>query len=410
MQAFELQPLDTLFFRDARPMQAGAGSGGHGANWPLPTTLHEALRSMLLRNSNKIPSGKPFSGRRKRDKKEESVSVSYATRDYESLRVLGPFPIKDSKLYFPTPHDLAANGDEKFAIMNPLGYTRGISNFPVPWLHPVAAKTKAGKTSIPPWISKAQFIQYLSSSDDLTFSERTALWHSENRIGIALDPETGTAAEGKLFASEHLRLAEGVSLWASASLKPKDNAEINTLHDCIGQIFTFGGESRMCRIMESKNNLLEGIPKPKGIRIKWVLTTPAVFSGGWLPNWISNKDGSVMLRAGDLERIRGEDRLTWRTRIRNLPSIKAKLVAVRTPGARAFSGWDLGMKNESDTSHGGPKATVFSVQAGSVYYFEAENAGEAGHLIEALHGRTLSDYFGEKGMGLGFCGQWTPLD
>jgi hypothetical protein len=47
MQAYELEPVDTLFFRDARPMQAGAGSGGHGGRWPVSSILHEALRANL---------------------------------------------------------------------------------------------------------------------------------------------------------------------------------------------------------------------------------------------------------------------------------------------------------------------------------------------------------------------------
>ena len=39
MDAYELHPVDTLFYRDARPMESGAGSGGHGGVWPLPTAL-----------------------------------------------------------------------------------------------------------------------------------------------------------------------------------------------------------------------------------------------------------------------------------------------------------------------------------------------------------------------------------
>jgi CRISPR type III-B/RAMP module-associated protein Cmr3 len=414
MQAFELQPLDTLFFRDARPMQAGAGSGGHGANWPLPTTLHEAFRSMLLRQSGLLPSGKAFIGRRKRQDKEKPGIAEFATRAYESLRILGPFPVRDSMLYFPTPHDLAPITENNYAIMNPLDNPRGSTNYPTSWLRPVAAKARAGKSSKPGWTSKECFIQYLSSKEILELPQYSPLFYSENRIGIGIDPETQTAAKGKLFASEHMRLAEGVGLWAAASVNAADSAIVDggvDIKNCLGQGLTFGGESRMCRIYESKCDLLDNIPEPQGTRIKWILTTPAVFSDGWRPNWIRPQDGAVMLRAGDIKRNQNEDRLAWRTRIRNLDKIAAKLVAVRTPGPRCFSGWDLNMKNNSngETSNGGPKATVFAVPEGSVYYFEAENPEAAVHLVRALHGRTLSDYFGEKGMGLGFCGQWTPL-
>jgi CRISPR-associated protein Cmr3 len=411
MQAFELQPLDTLFFRDARPMQAGAGSGGHGANWPLPTTLHEALRAMLLRNSGLLPSGEKLSGRRNRHTPGKPKQVEYATRAYESLRTMGPFPIRESLLYFPTPHDLAPIADDNFAIMNPLDSPRGSANFPAPWLRPVAAKARPSKSAKPSWISKDCFIQYLSITKELFIQKESPFWYSENRIGIAIDPGTGAAAEGMLFSSDHLRLADNVRLWAAASLNRDSNGISDKTSDLKNQVFTFGGESRMCRIDSAQNDLLEDIPKPQGIRIKWVLTTAAVFSGGWLPNWICREDGSVMLRAGDITRNPKEDRRTWRKRVRDLQPIPAKLVAVRTPGPRCFSGWDLGMKNGSDAklSTGGPKATVFAAPEGSVYYFEAENSEAAEHLVNALHGRTLSDYFGEKGMGLGFCGRWEPL-
>lgn len=414
MQALELQPVDTLFFRDARPMQAGAGSGGHGANWPLPATLHEALRSLLLRQSGLLPTGKNCMGRRRRKDENKSPMAEYATRDYESLRVLGPFPVRESKLYFPAPHDLAPVEENRFVFMNPLDNFQGAANFPVPWLRAVAAKVRSGKSLKPAWISKQYFIQYLAALENFSIPEEPPLYFSENRIGIAIDPEKRAAAEGKLFASEHLRLAEDVRLWAAASLNPAKRENTGTeadLKSCFGQVLTFGGESRMCRIYEGQSFLLEDIPKPQGTRIKWVLSTPAVFSGGWLPNWIRSEDGAVMLRAGNLERNRGEDRLAWRERIRNLPVIKAKLVAVRTPGPRCFSGWDLMMKSSAnhESSPGGPKATVFAVPEGSIYYFEAETLEAAGYLIQALHGRTLSDFLGEKGMGLGFCGKWEPL-
>jgi len=118
-----------------------------------------------------------------------------------------------------------------------------------------------------------------------------------------------------------------------------------------------------------------------------------------------------MLRAGDIVRKPHEERLAWRCRIRKLPPNNAKLVAVRIAGPRCFSGWDLGIRSDSkeQSSVGGPKATVFAVPEGSVYYFEAENLQAAEFLVAALHGRTLSDYFGEKGMGLGFCGKWAPF-
>ncbi|HSW40450.1 MAG TPA: type III-B CRISPR module-associated Cmr3 family protein [Acidobacteriota bacterium] len=417
IQTFELQPVDTLFFRDARPMQAGAGSGGHGANWPLPTTLHEALRTMLLRESGLLPAEYSCNGWRKRNKDGNltAIRIGYCTRAFESLRIVGPLPVRNKRMHFPAPLDLAPVEGSDWAVMRPLASSPGDANFPAGWLRPVAAKTRAEKASLyPSWITIECFIRYLAATENLEIPREPALLYSEPRIGIGIDPTSRAATEGKLFASEHLRFDDGVGVWVEASLSSSDSAVKDTGYDlkkCFGKVFTFGGESRMCRILEGADPGLKNIPRPQGTLIKWVAVTPALFMDGWRPNWIRKEDGAVLLKEGNIERLPNENRLAWRERIRKLPHLEAKLIAVRTSGFRCFSGWDLNLKNNSNgkVSSGGPKATVFAIPAGSVYYFKAKTNEAAGHLVQALHGRTLSDFFGEKGMGLGFCGRWEPL-
>jgi hypothetical protein len=50
------------------------------------------------------------------------------------------------------------------------------------------------------------------------------------------------------------------------------------------------------------------------------------------------------------------------------------------------------------------------VPAGCAYYFEAEDESAEEALVRALHRRTRSDFFGEKGMGYGMCAAWTSAD
>jgi hypothetical protein len=54
MKTFDFLPADTLFCRDQRPLAAGSGYG-RGANWPLPTVVHGALRAALLRLKGESP-------------------------------------------------------------------------------------------------------------------------------------------------------------------------------------------------------------------------------------------------------------------------------------------------------------------------------------------------------------------
>jgi CRISPR-associated protein Cmr3 len=318
-------------------------------------------------------------------------------------------------LYFPSPADLIADGEGRAAILCPIIFSPGQGNLPASWLKPVASRVRAGKTPRWEWISK-EFLQgYLVSAESsMEAPDQAELFDSEHRIGIAIDSRTRAAAEGKLYAAEHLRLRADVSLWTAASLGNSDAASnsVNAIDRLLGECLTLGGESRMCRILPGKENLLTQIPRSTDLRIKWVLATPAVFRGGWLPNWVSDDTGEVQLRAGDTERRPEEDRKAWRERVRALPRIRARLVAACIPKPQAFSGWDLALDTNSgdgSVQFGGPKPTMLAVPGGAVYYFEAEDMESSAALVAALHGRTQSDFFGEKGMGFGFCGRWEPL-
>jgi hypothetical protein len=56
------------------------------------------------------------------------------------------------------------------------------------------------------------------------------------------------------------------------------------------------------------------------------------------------------------------------------------------------------------------------VPAGSVYYFEGEDASLLSRLLswdgqgDGSSPRTLSGAMGEKGLGLGVCAPWHPFD
>src|SRR6266542_1460995 len=55
MPAYHSIPQDVLFFRDGRPMVAGAGSGGHGARWPEPSLVFDAIHAALHRAFGSAP-------------------------------------------------------------------------------------------------------------------------------------------------------------------------------------------------------------------------------------------------------------------------------------------------------------------------------------------------------------------
>ncbi len=427
---YSLKPVDTLFFRDARPMAASLS--GHGSNWPLPTVIYRAVRTALLDAAGELPDTKT----RVHHKTRACGTVPRAVGSdlFRSLRTVGPFPLRGSDLYLPLPADVVVEGNpcSSPASMAPLPSASGISNFPASWLRPVLPPIRPDKTKLPPWVSSAWFARYLAS--DLTVPPDPRLMYTEGRIGVALDDATKTASKGQLYSSEHLRLAEDVSLWFRAALSERDaanNPDGVTPDLLVGTALTLGGESRLARLEPGVGDPFSGIAPPRSARrVKWVLVSPACFENGWRPNWIAPDTGQVLLRssvsssvlplpssgssAGDSSVFRfpssvssarqpGEDRRAWRDRVRALPPIAARLVGVCCPKPIAHSGWAI-LGDEKP----GPKPTRLLVPAGAVFYFEAETDEAAAALVAALHGRTLSDRYGEAGMGLGFCGTWSP--
>lgn len=423
MKAYELHPVDTLFFRDARPMQSGAGSGGHGANWPLPTTLHEALRANLLRQEGCGMEGRKthVKTRKKNGKEYQTEQKKVVTDLFRSLHTVGPFPAKDGALYLPCPADVVADDKGAATLLHPFLKPPGFSNMPESWLRPLISDVRSGKNGRPHWVPIEFFRKCLKGEPD-GMPSKTELFDTEHRIGIELDDATSTAEEGKFFTSEHLRLRPGVCLWFKAGLSDRDaknNRSDVTLDALLNQLLTFGGESRMCRLRKGEELLpKEAIPEPSGKLIKWALITPAVFRCGWRPNWVDEKTGSVLLRKGGTTRGKTadgktEDRLEWRERVRNMPAINAHLVAVCMQKPIHFSGWDLSWETTDKNGAkktGGPKPTMLAVPAGTVYYFETTTPEDGKELVKALHGRTQSDFFGEKGMGMGYCGTWKPFE
>lgn len=394
MHTYDFIPSDTLFCRDQRPLQAGH-SFGHGANWPLPTVLHSAIRTALLAANGGLPQRNSVDGHERRGVKRGKI----ASNKFSWLNLHGPFPVDEHDMtYFPIPRDIVPDGDEKKAALLRIIPNPGTNNLPKPLTHLAASFAKPSKDELPGWVSLEFYNLYLkANSGQLAAPSKAELWDDEYRIGVAIDPETQTAAESKLYAAEHLRVRDGVRLRFAISEDPhkKENANLT------GFTLQLGGEQRFGKVEKTTCDL--ELPKTEvtGTLVKWVLLTPAIFLHGWRPGWIGD-DGRVLLRVVDRtqrakRRHERDHTESWRydpTRYGDI-EIKAKLVAAVVGKPQVIGGWD-----------DAPKPTSLAVPSGSIYYFQAESDKDARHLVESLQHRCKSDFFGEKGLGLGVCGTW----
>jgi CRISPR-associated protein Cmr3 len=334
----------------------------------------------------------------------------------------------EETLFFPGPRDLAPRKAMSSSNAAQLEYLRAIANrtgtcnLPEQLKGVVASFAPPSKAPLPEWVDGGFLTRYLTGQD-LATPERPSLWDTDHRIGVALEDATHAAATGQLFAAEHLRLRKDIRLRFSVSDRSNHKSgnglergvDVASLRQGLLQL---GGEQRFGLIVEATQPLaLPQVPISSPM-LKWMLITPAIFVHGWRPGWIA-EDGSVALRIKPdgfdkraHRRSRREDAADYDRDKYTGAKISATLVAACLGKALPVGGWELLHEADGKVTGGG-KPSRLAVPAGSVFYFRCDSVEDAQGLANALqgpHGRCRSDFFGEKGLGLGVCGTWAHQD
>jgi len=431
MNIFLLHPTDTLFFRDGRPMSGSLT--GHGAAWPLPTVINHAFHAALHR------AGATFDETHVHRRGRSGDYTDTRDRKFGSLVSAGPFPVCTNGAahtwFFPRPLD-AGKPDSTEVTLQPLSTHPYPSSLPSPLQYAAANTQPPNKETPNAWWSEGAWNTYLGSRqrDNLSarifFKSDADFADTEHTIGIGISADTGTQNEEQFYSAHYLRLRDGWRLGSLAEALDKVDGDSTTKRDLLEILFPnsdtrtpviVGGQQRLCTV-ERHNS--EKLPFPvgaeiNGTRVKWVLLTPAIFpqigehKGGWLPSWIDHESGRVMLLDGPGKNF------AERHKVAVGKSIAARLVAAVTGKPVPVTGYALPNTVDPDRTEGGSKSAHLAVPAGSVYYFEAETSGAAQVLAAALnwHGagdtttirNRRSTLFGEKGFGLGVCGNWECL-
>lgn len=462
MNTLLLQPNDVLFFRDGRPMSGGLA--GHGAAWPLPTVTSAALHAALWR------AGLADASHPHRPGRNGHATADAPTRRFGALLTAGPFPVHRGTApasaapvwFLPRPADAQAPGSAEVTL-RPVPVDRSAgewsSSLPALLTHAAASIRPPEKQQPAPWWSRHAYQCYLHGCPNPVlgpedFRADDEIYLAEATVGIGMDAATGTQDGERIYSAQYLRLREA---WRLGLLAQCDDTQGG---DLLGSLFQHerrilvGGQQRACTV-DGPHRVPE-LPLPRGrtaftpdtdgrCRVKWVLLSPAVWpeippktktgadqnphSGGWLPNWVAEREchvggekfdpGAVFLQH-DLKR-------TARSRVKTPGTrIHARLVAAIVPKAIPVTGHFLPHADADEGRRdGGPKPTHLAVPAGAVYYFAADTAEDAARLAAVLnwHGapgaggqpdlsrirNRRSTLFGEKGFGLGVCGAWTPL-
>ena len=325
--ALNLRPVDTLFFRDARPFEHASQVQ---SGLPLPQTLAGALRTLLLEQFD-VHWGRVADGIRRHGSLERCLEgMGKELAAVARIEVSGPWLSRNGEVLVAAPVNLREEQD-------------GEANGTLVRLDPLRTQPPGWMPKedgmLPLWHYGRGRLQALGPSTYLrpdglaAFLEGGApcasarvkaeeLYASDARVGIGLDATTGTAATGMIYSAQLLALKPDVHFYAEVSGPEVALAPLRDKH----VLMRFGGEGKVVSV-EASTSLFRWprVQRAANRGRTLLLITPAALKG-WRPEGL-------------------------------------KLISAAVGKPRAVSGWDM--------ARGAPKSNRFMVPAGSVYFVAA---------------------------------------
>jgi len=357
VKPWTIEPRDPLVVRDGRPPAAGMPSS-RSLDFPWPSTVAGLSRT----RAGLGPDGR-FDEQRIGGLLQESLKGPWLVE----LDASGAA----HQLALPAPRDAVAFRDAAGAIR-----TLRLAPQPLP---------ASVKTSLPPGLTPLGFVgdaprgkavsagafwrwsaveRWLTTGASPSDGDVFEPLAHERRFHVAIDPETGTASDGKLFVSDGLRFWGGrrlaLGFLASDGLAMAPGA------------VKLGGEGRASWLRAGgvglpacPSALVDAIEKTRRARV--LLATPAIFEGGALP------------RAGSL--------------------FDAPIIAARVDRPDVISGWDHA-RNQ-------PRASRRMVGAGTVYWVNLESVSDVRGWVAKAWAQAVPEQAAQDqrdGFGLAFVG------
>jgi CRISPR-associated protein Cmr3 len=399
----ELTAHDPIIARDGRPFGIGQGNRMRGLGWPLPSVVAGSFRTALV-------------------KANAALDFTRNTPlDLLHVEVAGVFPTFENELYLPAPGDCVWSGDTgEIHAAAPLVMGACGCDLPVDGLWPVVYSDDPKMPdfkpkSVPAWWPLNEIANWLVGKAVAFDSKFLNAALQETRDHVCLDPDTGAAAEGQIFATAGLnvthlprhavksndtqlplgdRFAE-ITLSARVTIAERAFEHVEKL----ATWHPLGGERRLVHWQRNDAANLWKCPETvksdieSATRIRMVLATPAIFEHGWRPGWL-DETTLIGKPLGDGPTL--------------------KLVGVCIARWRAVSGWayaphaeDDGRRRVVPQDRPGPKAIRRMVPAGGVYFFEKVD-GDSRILASNGWLKPVSDapHDCRDGFGLAVWGTW----
>ncbi len=251
----EIEPLDTVIFRDGKPFGMGDDSWTDSLIFPTPTTIYGALR------------GTYFSQNPNDFKKIKSNDVT------ENLIIKGIYLCRDDELFYQIPKDCIQRlGSEEITTLKLK--KNSLSSNSMDYYLSLDEEIESINNKL---LDEITFDDYLNEADTFYAIDLDQLVTKESKIGIGRDIDKGVAKKGLLYRMEMLRY-EFKIIVEFEGLKLNDSG-----------LMKFGGESKGANYRKLESIELPNTPTIDGSIFKLYLLTPAIFDKGWIPNWIDEK-------------------------------------------------------------------------------------------------------------------------
>ena len=421
---------DPVIARDSRPFGTGQRMGS--LDWLYPSVLAGSLRTILGNIS------------------QADFQKSETIKALKNISIAGPLPLWDSRIFLPAPKDILVKEVKEEEIIKRQAYVirptkiKDDEGCGLPfskgalWPAMLPIQDEFKPAAVPAFWSTDKMVEWLKSPNGKGFlvppgpldAEREIKAGSrflsnpqkDMRSHVKIDQNLGTAQDEMLFRTVGLDLSlkgrsQGIQLAVRVEAD-RDSLGGKPLGDLIGGIDYFGplgGERRLAHWKAEKPdaqaaydwmqsqapdnpNGEKGFPDmictalnnqdAERKRVRLVLATPAIFSQGWLPQWL-NLDGDSLIGAP----YGAPD------------GLKLKLISACVDRWKPISGWCL------EKGRRGQKKIRRLVPAGSVYFFEVLD-GDAKVLVKNLWLRSVCDKKQDRldGFGLALWGVWDFFD
>ena len=360
-----IEPFDVLFLRGNKLFGA-PGSFGESLIPPWPSVAAGALRSALL--ATRGHDAAAYARGEITDDPEMGTPDrpgTFTVTGFDLARRAGNGRIES---LHPLPSDLSVHGADgggatRARRIKPRALADGIESSAAKQRLAVLAEPERGKPASASWLSAEGWSIHLAGGEinpqrHLVGSAK--LWCLDTRIGIALDPNRRRAADGALFTAQAVALRKREHMPPPGARNGASGYDVGFLVEIAGidaealpatPTLRFGGDGRAAlatRDSSSSAPECDYDAIAAAGRCRLILTTPGLFTGGWLPTG-ATRDGRDILF--------------------DLHGVSGRLACAAVPRAEVISGFDVARRQ--------PKPAQRVAPAGSVYWLDEIEATPA---------------------------------